>query len=165
MKKITSLLLAMLISLSLFCACTNKTESETPQTPDNENTQQDTLNPDNSNDGDASTPQKKYNYLNDRGEGYVKYTLRVTHSDGSKVDILLDTKEDNLGDALLEFKLIEGEESQYGLFVTTVDGESADYNTDGAWWCFYKDGEMLNVGVSQTPIEEGAVYEAVYTKG
>ncbi|MCM1326439.1 MAG: DUF4430 domain-containing protein [Bacteroidales bacterium] len=58
---------------------------------------------------------------------------------------------------------IEGTESAYGLMVTTVNGLTADYNTDGAYWAFYVDGEYCNYGVDEQPIEDGQAYLIIYT--
>ena len=71
----------------------------------------------------------------------------------------------NLGEPLTELGLIAGEESQYGLYVTTVDGETLDYNTDGMYWAFYVDGDYASTGVDTTPITEGATYALTATKG
>ena len=54
--------------------------------------------------------------------------------------------------------LIEGEESQYGLYVKTVCGETLDYDLDGYYWAFYVNSEYAMTGVDATAIEEGATY-------
>lgn len=59
---------------------------------------------------------------------------------------------------------ISGSESEYGLFVTTVDGVTAD-DSKQQWWCFTKGGEMLNTGVDSTPIADGDTYEITLTEG
>ena len=48
--------------------------------------------------------------------------------------------------ALLALDLIAGEDSQYGLYVKTVNGITADYDTDGSYWAFYIDGEYAQTG-------------------
>jgi hypothetical protein len=78
----------------------------------------------------------------------------VVHSDDQYV-----------GEPLTELGLIAGEESQYGLYVKTVDGETLDYNTDGMYWAFYVDGVYAPTGVDITPITEGATYALTATKG
>lgn len=59
---------------------------------------------------------------------------------------------------------ISGSESEYGLFVTTVDGVTAD-DSKQQWWCFTKGGEMLNTGVDSTPIADGDTFEITLTEG
>ena len=49
--------------------------------------------------------------------------------------------------------LVEGEESSYGLFITTVDGETAD-DSNQEWWCLTKGGEMWNYGADSTELSE-----------
>ena len=62
------------------------------------------------------------------------------------------------GQALVELSIIAGDESEWGLYVKTVNGITADYNTDGSYWAFYIDGEYALTGVDATEITEGAVY-------
>ena len=87
-------------------------------------------------------------------EGGKKLTVTVVHGDGSTKDFAIATDAENLRAALEEQSLIEGTESEYGLYVLTVDGETAD---EGAqqWWCFTKGGEMLMTGVDDTMIADG----------
>ena len=54
----------------------------------------------------------------------------------------IHTDQETVGAALLELGLIAGEESEYGLFIKTVNGLTADYDTDGVYWAFYIDGEI-----------------------
>jgi flagellar basal body-associated protein FliL len=58
-----------------------------------------------------------------------------------------------------------GTESDYGMMVETVNGVTADYNTDGAYWAFYVDGEYCNYGIDSQPVEDGESYQIVYTTG
>ena len=69
-----------------------------------------------------------------------------------------------LGDALLEYALIDGDESEYGLYVKKVNGITAEYEKDKSYWAFYKDGEYMQTGVDSTEIADGEHYELVYTK-
>lgn len=78
----------------------------------------------------------------------------------------IETDKPYLGEALSSFSDIEldGTTSEYGLFVTEINGIKAD-DSKKEWWAFKKDGEMLQTGVDSTPIENGAKYEAVLTVG
>lgn len=69
-----------------------------------------------------------------------------------------------LSGALKEQKLIEGTTGEYGLFVTSVNGISADSSKE-EWWCFTKGGEMLMTGVDTTPIADGDSFEATLKFG
>ena len=98
-------------------------------------------------------------------EGAKTLTVQVVHKDESKKDFVLHTDAETLRQALDEEKLIEGTESEWGLYVVTVDGETAD---DGAqeWWCFNDgEGNMLSTGVDSTMIQDGDRYEIVFTVG
>ena len=63
-----------------------------------------------------------------------------------------------MGEALLEQKLIAGEESAYGLYVKTVCGITADYDVDGTYWAFYIDDTYATSGVDTTDVVEGSTY-------
>ena len=60
--------------------------------------------------------------------------------------------------------LISGADSEYGMFVTTVDGITA-VEANEEWWCFTKGGEMLMTGVDDTPIADGDKFEITLAVG
>lgn len=50
-------------------------------------------------------------------------------------------------------------------FVTTVNGETADWDKDAAWWCLTDaSGEMTAVGVADIQLHDGDRYAFTYTK-
>ena len=51
------------------------------------------------------------------------------------------------------------------MYVKTVDGILADYETTGTYWAFYINGEYAMSGVDTTAIEAGASYEMKVEKG
>lgn len=91
--------------------------------------------------------------------GTVSYVFSYTDKDGNTKSFDLSTTCSTVGEALLEEGLIEGEDSQYGLYVTTVDGNTLNWDTDGMYWAFYVDGEYATLGVDSTPVEAGVTYE------
>ena len=93
------------------------------------------------------------------GEGSVKFTFIVVDADGNETNFVVNTDKETVGDALLEQNLIEGEEGDYGLYVKTVNGITADYDTDQTYWAFYVNGEYATAGVDSTPVNEGDTYE------
>ena len=93
------------------------------------------------------------------GEGETEFAFRVTDKDGKVTEFTVCTDKTNVGDALLDAKLIEGEEGQYGLFVKKVNGIVADFNVDKTYWAFYIDGEYQMVGADAVEIETGKIYE------
>ena len=95
--------------------------------------------------------------------GEKTITVEVVLPDGS-AETAITTDEAYLRGALEQEGMIAGEESEYGLFVTAVNGVAADDSKE-QWWCFTKDGESLATGVDSTPIADGEHYEITLTEG
>lgn len=93
------------------------------------------------------------------GEGQKNFNFDVTFADGNIKHYVINTDKETVGDALLELDIISGDESQYGLYVKSVDGQVADFDKDGTYWAFYINGQYASTGVDQTNIENGATYE------
>lgn len=104
-------------------------------------------------------------YTDDTTFGNGEKTVHVkVVAMGQEVVLTLKTDKKTLGEALIEHGLIEGESGAYGLFVNVVNGITADYNSDGAYWGFFKNGELMNTGVDGTVFADGEHYELVYIK-
>lgn len=84
--------------------------------------------------------------------------------DEESTEYVIGTDAEFLRGALEEADLVGGSESEYGLFVTSVAGVTAD-DANQEWWCFTKGGESLNTGVDDTPIADGDHFEATLTVG
>jgi hypothetical protein len=97
------------------------------------------------------------------GEGAKTITVVVTANDKS-VTFTIHTDENMLSDALLEHGLIEGEDGPYGLYVKKVNGMTADYDVNSAYWAFKQNGEYLMSGADFTPILDGDKFDIVYEK-
>lgn len=97
--------------------------------------------------------------------GAKEISIEVVDDNASSKTYHTRTDAEYLRQALEETKglTIEGTESTYGLMVETVNGVTADYNTNGAYWSFYLNGEYCNYGIDQQPIEDGQAYRIVYT--
>ena len=93
-----------------------------------------------------------------RGEGDREFSFKVVTSDGTTKYFTVKTNKTTVGEALVDAGLISGEESQYGLYVKTVDGETVDYTTHGRYWAFYVDDTYSLDGVDRTEIESGKEY-------
>lgn len=105
-------------------------------------------------------------YTSDKAFGDGAKTLTVeVKAEEQTVTFTIHTDKDTVGAALLEHELIDGEEGEYGLYIKSVNGITADYDVDGAYWAFYIDGDYAMTGVDTTEITEGATYQLVYTKG
>ena len=98
-------------------------------------------------------------------EAAAEATFTVVDADGNSTEIALSiTEGEKLSDALVAAGVISKEEAAAG-FVTTVNGVTADYNADGAWWCLTDAaGEMTTVGVADIELHNGDSYAFTYTK-
>lgn len=95
------------------------------------------------------------------GEKHI--TVEVVHSSGAATEFTYDTGEEYLGAVLLSEGLISGTEGPYGLYVDTVDGETASYELNGSWWRLSCNGEDTMTGVDTTPVADGDVFTWTYT--
>ncbi len=95
----------------------------------------------------------------------VTVTIEITDDKGEKTSKEYSSSTaKTLADILKENNLVEGEDSEYGFYITAVNGITADYNTDGAYWALYKNSEYMMTGADGETLEAGAVYGLVYTK-
>lgn len=102
------------------------------------------------------------------GEGSKKVDVYVTAADKS-VKLTVKTDEEKLGAALLALGIIEGDMSEFGIYIKVVNGMTADYDVDASWWGFNKvlpDGtrETMMTGVDGVTISDGEAYELIYSK-
>ncbi len=138
--KIISFLIFVFILTSLFASCSSK--ADTPELWKDSSYQTDTT---------FGSGSKTVNVKVIAGEKSVTFTLRTDAA--------------TLGEALMEYSLIDGDKGEYGLYVKEVNGISADYDVDGAYWAFNDgEGNMMPVGVDGANIADGEKYELVYTK-
>lgn len=104
-------------------------------------------------------------YVNDKTFGEGKTTIYVdVVVDGKSVTFTLHTDAETLGAALVAEKLVEGEESQYGLYIKKVNGMTADYDVDKSYWSISKDGKDLMTGADGEKISDGAHYALTRAK-
>ena len=135
MKRFLALLLVLLLTFSL-AACGKDDEST-----DNTNV---------------------YTEDSEIGQGDKTYYLHIV-ADDMDITLTVHTNEKNLGKSLRETGVVDGEESEHGLYIKTVNGVRADFAKDNAYWAFNIDGEMSMVGVDAVDIVDGETYELVYT--
>ncbi len=96
--------------------------------------------------------------------GEKKIGITVFHGDGSVGSFSYQTDAIYLAEVLLETELAAGENGAYGLYITTVDGETADANKS-EWWCITKGGERVNSGADALPLSDGDHFELTFTEG
>ena len=92
------------------------------------------------------------------GVGETTFDFEVVDGNGNVTKFKVATDKKTVGEALVDAKLIEGEEGAYGLYVKKVNGIEADYDKNQTYWAFYINGEMAMSGVDMTDIESGKVY-------
>jgi len=104
------------------------------------------------------------NFKPKTAEGSKTVTVEVIIPEEETKEITLHTDAEYLRQALDEEKLIEGSESEYGFFITSVNGRVAD-SAKEEWWCITKDGKDVFTGVDQTPIQDGDNFELTLKVG
>lgn len=103
--------------------------------------------------------------VSEASDAKIKAQFTVTGADGESQTFDLEaTDGEKLSDALAEAGIISEDEAAAG-FVTTVNGETADWDKDAAWWCLTDaSGEMTAVGVADIQLHDGDSYAFTYTK-
>ena len=97
-------------------------------------------------------------------QGAKSITIEVVDNEQKGTTYTVHTDAEFLRQAMEEADGLEftGSESEYGLFIDTVNGVTADYSADGAYWSFYVNGEYCNYGVDQQPVEDGDAFQIKY---
>ena len=152
MKKFLAIILALTMVLSL-AACGN-TPVRQPDSGNDANVE--------ANDGTNTDADVKAPVVTDGavlGEGAHSFVLEIADAEGKTITATVNTDEETVGAALLKLNVIQGENSEYGLYVKTVNGITADYEKDQTYWSFYIDGEYAQTGVDMTAVNDGSTYK------
>lgn len=99
-------------------------------------------------------------------EGSKEITIEVVNQAEESEVYELKTDVEFLRQAMEEAEGLEfsGQESEYGMMVEVVNGESAVYDKDRAFWSFMVNGELCNNGIDTQPVEDGDEFQIVYTE-
>lgn len=97
--------------------------------------------------------------------GGKQITVTVVHKDGSEKVFECQTDAEKLADVLVAENIVVDNQTEFGLYILTADGETADYNADGGWWAVYIGDQQAMEGASSINIEDGGSYKLVYTIG
>ncbi|MBP3686402.1 MAG: DUF4430 domain-containing protein [Clostridia bacterium] len=164
MKQIRTSLLSLTLCILLIAAsalCLTSCQSTTPETPQSgdQSTQTPTQNE------EAATPDEDDDAIVIKGVGDKSFSFTVVDGEGNETLYTIKTDKTTVGDALLELGLIEGDESEYWLYVKKVDGISADFEANGTYWAFYVGGEYALSSVDTTEITDGASYAFKVERG
>lgn len=99
-------------------------------------------------------------------EGAKKITIEVINSADESTIYELNTDVEYLRQAMDEAEGLtyDGTEGEYGIMISTVNGEVADYNVNGAYWGFYVNGEYCNYGIDTQPVLDGDAFVIEYVQ-
>lgn len=86
------------------------------------------------------------------------FTLSTVDAEGKETVFTVHTDKKTVGEALLAYGIIAGENSTYGLYIKTVNGTTLDYDKDGKYWAFYVGDNYASSGVDTTDIVDGTHY-------
>ena len=96
-------------------------------------------------------------------EGEKTVTVVIIHKDGSQKELSYETSAEYLAELLLEKELVTGYTSEeYGFTIESVDGVTADWAVDGAYWALYEGDEYAVTSAAGIVLVDGGVYRLVY---
>jgi len=95
--------------------------------------------------------------------GSKTITVQMIYDDVDR-SVTISTDEEFLRGALEQEDLVVGTESQYGLFISAIDGRVAD-EAKQEWWGVTENGEMAATGVDEIVIEDGDHFELTLNTG
>ena len=167
MKKLISVIASLALAACLLAACGNSASSAASESVSSEAFSSEVVSSEAVSSEAASSEAVSSEAVSgeESSEAAAEATFTVVDADGNSTEIALSiTEGEKLSDALVAAGVISKEEAAAG-FVTTVNGVTADYNADGAWWCLTDAaGEMTTVGVADIELHNGDSYAFTYTK-
>ena len=167
MKKLISVIASLALAACLLAACGNSASSAASESVSSEAVSSEVVSSEAVSSEDVSSEAVSSEAVSgeESSEAAAEATFTVVDADGNATEIALSiTEGEKLSDALVAAGVISKEEAAAG-FVTTVNGVTADYNADGAWWCLTDAaGEMTTVGVADIELHNGDSYAFTYTK-
>lgn len=96
-------------------------------------------------------------------EGSKQITIVIVHKDGTQKTLEYATDHEYLADILLEKELVTGYASEeYGFTIESVDGVTADWMVDSAYWALYEGDEYATTSAAGIVLTDGGVYKLVY---
>lgn len=167
MKKLISVIASLALAACLLAACGSSASSAASESVSSEAVSSEVVSSEAVSSEAASSEAVSSEAASgeESSEAAAEATFTVVDADGNSTEIALSiTEGEKLSDALVAAGVISKEEAAAG-FVTTVNGVTADYNADGAWWCLTDAaGEMTTVGVADIELHNGDSYAFTYTK-
>lgn len=98
-------------------------------------------------------------------EGSKAVVIEVIDKNGEETVYEIKTDAQFLHGAMDEAQGLEysGGEGPYGYTISSINGEKAVYEEDGAYWSFFVNDEYCNYGIDSQPVNDGDVFSIVYT--
>lgn len=100
--------------------------------------------------------------------GAKAITIEVLDNEEKTTSYELHTDAEYLKDAMDELAAQDsgfsytGSEGEYGLFIEAVNGITADFDTDKAYWAIYVNDEYGQYGADQQPVSDGDAFRLAY---
>ena len=99
--------------------------------------------------------------------GAKDYTLIVVDDQGAEKEYTGSTDAEYLKGLMDELVAdgdfsYEGTEADYGLFIESINGVTANFDADGAYWAIYVNGEYGQYGADSQPISDNDEFKFVY---
>ncbi len=85
----------------------------------------------------------------------VTFTVTVVDARGKQTTTQVTTTKSTVGDALVEKGILTGDNK---IAITTVNGQTLDYATDGMYWAFHIGKDESRTNIYETPVQAGATY-------
>lgn len=98
----------------------------------------------------------------ERGEKNI--TISVVYQDGTKESHKLTTASKYLKGAAESVLKLQGEKTQYGYTVSSINGKKADIATGKAYWGIYVNGKYGKYSIDKQPVSDGDAFLFRYEK-
>ena len=97
-------------------------------------------------------------------DGAKTITIAVTDHQNTTTVYETTTDAQYLRQAMEDTKdlTFQGTEGQYGLMLDTINGLTAHWEKDQAWWSIYVNDALANYGIDSQPIADGDVIQFQY---
>ncbi len=102
-------------------------------------------------------------------QGAKTITIEVIDNEQKSIVYELNTDAQYLREAMDEaadkgFTYSGSESEEYGIMIETINGVTADFNADGAYWSIYVNGEYGNYGADFQVVTDKDAFQFVYTQ-
>lgn len=160
-NKLLALLMSLALMLALLTGCGQETETADSASSDTAASTSEEASTEDAATEDAATEETAETA--DAEAETKEITLTVTYSDETSDEYTIETTAEYLMEAIEETVELGGTESEYGFYIDSVNGQTADYDADGAYWAIYVNDEYGSYSIDSQPVTDGDHYALVYT--